>query len=156
MKTETSELSIVRFIKASPAVVWKAWSTPEHLAKWWIPAPIECKVVKLDLCPGGGFETLMREGDGAFQPHVEGCFVDVVPEARLAFTTMLTEGWRPAEPWLAMTAIMTFEAEGAGTRYTARALHKNPEEARKHDEMGFQEGWGAALDQLATLAEGLT
>lgn len=151
MPNEKSELNISRFINAAPALVWKAWSTPEHLAQWWIPAPIECKVVKLDLRPGGGFETLMREGEGEFQPHVEGCFLDVVPEARLVFTTVLSEGWQPIEPWLGLTAIITFEVEGAGTRYTARVMHKNPEDSRKHDEMGFQEGWGTGIAQLAAL-----
>ncbi|MDB5474627.1 MAG: polyketide cyclase [Phenylobacterium sp.] len=156
MPAEDSELTIARVIKAPPAVVWKAWSTPEHLAKWWIPAPIECQVVKLDLRPGGGFETRMREGgDGEFQPHVEGCFLEIVPEARLVFTTVLTEGWRPAEPWLALTAIIAFEAEGNGTRYSARVLHKTAAEARKHEDMGFHDGWGTTIDQLAALAERL-
>ena len=72
MMAESSELTISRFINAAPAKVWRAWSRPEHLAQWWIPHPIECEVVKLDLQPGGGFETRMREGGGAFQPHVEG------------------------------------------------------------------------------------
>lgn len=154
MLADASELTITRFINAPPARVWKAWSTPEHLAKWWIPAPIECKVVKLDLRPGGGFETHMREPDAEFQPHVEGCFLEIVPEDRLVFTTVLIEGWKPVEPWLAMTAIITFKAEGDGTRYTARALHRTPEESRKHDEMGFQEGWGTTIDQLTALVEG--
>lgn len=151
MPTSDSELTISRVIAAPPALVWKAWSTPEHLAKWWIPAPLECRVVKLDLRPGGAFETQMREGGGDFQPHVDGCFLEVVPEARLAFTTVLTEGWRPAEPWLALTAIVTFEAEGHGTRYAARVLHRNAEDSRKHAAMGFEEGWGTAIDQLAAV-----
>lgn len=153
MPIETSELTISRFIKAPPAVVWKAWSTPEHLAKWWIPHPIECQVIKLDMRPGGGFVTRMREGEGAFQPHVDGCFLEIVHEARLVFTTVLTEGWQPAEPWLALTAIITFDAEGSGTRYASRVLHKNPTDAQKHDEMGFQEGWGTAIAQLAAVVE---
>ena len=155
MPTEKAELTISRFIKAPPALVWKAWSTPEHLAKWWIPDPIECQVIKLDLRPGGGFETRMREGDGAFQPHVEGCFLDILPEARLVFTTVLTEGWQPAEPWLALTAIITFAAEGSGTRYAARVLHKNAADSRKHDDMGFHDGWGTAIGQLAAFVEPL-
>jgi uncharacterized protein YndB with AHSA1/START domain len=155
MPAEETELTIARVIKAPPAVVWKAWSTPEHLARWWIPAPIECQVVKLDLRPGGGFETRMREGEGEFQPHVEGCFLEIVPEARLVFTTVLTEGWRPAEPWLALTAIIAFEAEGSGTCYSARVLHKTAAEARKHEDMGFHDGWGTTIDQLAALAERL-
>lgn len=149
MPREESELTISRLIAAPPATVWKAWSTREHLAKWWIPAPLECQVVKLDLRPGGGFETRMREGDGDFQPHVEGCFLEVVPESRLVWTTVLSEGWQPAEPWLALTAIISFDAEGTGTRYAARVLHKSAADSRKHVEMGFEEGWGTTIDQLA-------
>ncbi len=155
MTTEKSELTISRLIGAPPVKVWKAWSLPEHLAKWWIPAPIECEVVKLDLRPGGGFETLMREGDGDFTPHLDACFLDVAPERRLVWTTALAEGWQPIEPWLALTAIITFEPEGLGTRYSARVLHKSPADSRKHEEMGFQEGWGTTIDQLAAFAQHL-
>lgn len=154
MTPTSSDLTISRVIKASAAKVWRAWSEPHHFAQWWIPAPIECQVVKLDLRPGGGFETRMREGQGEFKPHVEGCFLDIVPEQRLSFTTSLIEGWRPGEPWLALTAIMTFTPEGEGTLYHARVLHKSEVEARKHDDMGFREGWGTALAQLAALVEG--
>lgn len=149
MTAHDDELSISRFIDAPPARVWRAWSRPERLAQWWIPAPYECEVVKLDLRPGGGFETRMRTGGGAFEPHVEGCFLDVVPERRLVWTTALAEGWRPTEPWLALTAIITFAAEGRGARYSARVLHRTAEDSRKHADMGFHEGWGATLDQLA-------
>ena len=149
MPDEANALTITRHIKAPPALVWRAWSEPEHFAQWWIPAPIECQVVKLDLRPGGGFETRMRQGDGPFQPHVEGCFLEVAPASRLVFTTVLAEGWRPIEPWLALTAIITMTPEGDGTRYAARVLHRTAADATKHDEMGFQEGWGIAIDQLA-------
>ena len=144
-----NELSISRHIGAAPAKVWAAWSRPEHLAKWWIPAPIECRVVKLDLRPGGGFETRMRDGDGPFQPHVEACFLDVVAQSRLVWTTCLAEGWRPIEPWLALTAEISFTAEDGGTRYSARVMHRNADDSRKHAELGFDVGWGTAIDQLA-------
>ena len=149
MSAENSELFITRLIDAPPAKVWKAWSIPEHLAKWWIPAPIECRVIKLDLRPGGGFETRMREGNGDWKPHVEACFLEVVPNQRLVWTTCLSEGWRPTEPWLALTAVISFEEEGKGTRYSARVMHKSAADSRKHDELGFSEGWGTAIDQLA-------
>jgi uncharacterized protein YndB with AHSA1/START domain len=95
----------------------------------------------------------MREGGGEFQPHVEGCFLEVVPESRLVWTTVLTEGWQPSEPWLALTAIITFMPEGSGTQYTARVLHKNAADSQKHDDMGFHEGWGTTISQLAAFAE---
>ena len=153
MMSNTTELTISRLIKAPPSAVWNAWSIPENLAKWWIPAPIECRVDTLDLRPGGGFVTKMREGDGDWQAHVDGCFLKAVPERKLVFTTVLAEGWQPVEPWLALTAILTFEARDGGTLYSARVLHKSPEDSRKHDEMGFYEGWGTAIGQLAKLVE---
>jgi uncharacterized protein YndB with AHSA1/START domain len=156
MPTDDFALTISRHIKAPPATVWRAWSEPDHFAKWWIPAPIECQVIKLDLRPGGGFETRMREGDGPFQPHVAGCFLDIVPASRLVFTTVLTEGWQPFEPWLALTAIITLTPDSAGTLYAARVLHRNAAEAAKHDEMGFQMGWGMALAQLSAHVAGMT
>ncbi|MHB2265475.1 SRPBCC family protein [Aliihoeflea sp. PC F10.4] len=155
MTADDIALDISRFIDAPPAVVWSAWSNAEHFSKWWIPEPIECKVIKLDLRPGGGFETQMREGEGAFKPHVEGCFLDIAPEKRLAFTTVLAEGWQPIEPWLALTAIITFEAHGKGTQYRAHVMHKNSADTRKHAEMGFHDGWGTTIDQLAAYVEHL-
>ena len=92
---------------------------------------------------------LMREGDGPFQPHVSGCFLEVTPERRLVFTTCLGAGWQPLEPWLALTAILEFSPEGTGTRYAARVLHKTAADAAKHAELGFETGWGMVLDQLA-------
>jgi uncharacterized protein YndB with AHSA1/START domain len=152
--TDDSTLTISRHIAAPPAAVWAAWSVPENLEKWWIPAPIACRVDTLDLRPGGGFVTRMREPDAAdFQPHVDGCFLEVIPEQRLVFTTVMTAGWQPVDPWLAITAILTFEADGDGTLYAARVLHKTPTDSAKHDEMGFQEGWGTAIGQLAALIE---
>lgn len=153
MMGKGTELTIARQIKAPPAAVWDAWSDPAKLALWWIPAPIECRVDTLDLRPGGGFVTRMREGGGDFQPHVDGCFLEAIPEKKLVFTTVMTEGWQPVEPWLAITAILTFEPQDGGTLYSARVLHKSPEDSRKHDEMGFQDGWGTTLGQLAALIE---
>ncbi len=57
----SADLSISRLIKAPPAAVWRAWAEAEHFDKWWLPHPMECRSVKHDLRPGGGFETLMRE-----------------------------------------------------------------------------------------------
>lgn len=153
--TSNNQLSISRLINAPRSTVWQAWANPKNFEQWWIPAPIVCRVEKMDLNPGGGFETLMSEDGGEFKPHVEGCFLDIVPQERIVFTTALKEGWEPAEPWLTLTSIITMEDEGSGTRYIARALHKNPEDSRKHEEMGFEEGWGSTIDQLAKLAEEL-
>ena len=150
--TPNSELTISRIIKAPRAAVWRAWAEPEQFEKWWIPEPLKCRVVMMEMRPGGGFETLMSEDGGEFQPHVEGCFLDIVPQERIVFTTVLKQGWQPCEPWLAMTSIVTMENEGLYTKYVARALHRNPEDSRKHEDMGFFDGWGSVIDQLGRVA----
>lgn len=153
--TMRNELSVSRLINAPRSTVWQAWANPRNFEQWWIPAPISCRVAKMDLRPGGGFVTLMSEDGSAFHPHVDGCFLEIVPQERIVFTTALNEGWVPAEPWLALTSIITMEDEGRGTRYIARAIHKNPEDSRRHAELGFEQGWGTAIEQLANLAEKL-
>lgn len=155
MPSNPTELTISRFIPAPPAIVWRAWSKPEHLEKWWIPAPIECQVIKLDLRPGGGFQTLMREGTGNFQPHVDACFLDVTPRERLVWTTLLTEDWQPTKPWLALTAIISFTEKDGGTDYNCRVLHQSAEDAQKHEDLGFHPGWGATIDQLSKYCQGI-
>jgi uncharacterized protein YndB with AHSA1/START domain len=52
-----------------------------------------------------------------------------------------------------MTAIISVEPRYQGTRYTALVLHSNPEDRLKHEKMGFQEGWGKALDQLMAMVK---
>lgn len=151
MTSDNAELSISRIIHAPRSVVWSAWAEKDHFEKWWIPEPLKCKVVKMDMKPGGGFETRMSENGEEFKPHVEGCFLDVIPETRIVFTTVLTENWKPHDPWLALTAIITMEDQGDATKYAARVIHKNPEDSRKHEEMGFHEGWGSTIDQLGRL-----
>ena len=155
MKGDSAELTISRIIRAPRRTVWSAWTDKQHFEKWWIPEPVKCKVVKMDMKPGGGFETRMSENGGEFKPHVEGCFLEIVPETRIVFTTVLTEHWKPHDPWLALTAIITMEDEGEDTKYTARVLHRNPEDSRKHQEMGFEEGWGTTITQLEKLVKKL-
>lgn len=51
--------------------------------------------------------------------------------------------------------MILLEPAGRGTRYTAIAMHVDPEGKTKHEEMGFLDGWGAALDQLVEHAKSL-
>lgn len=146
------DLTISRVIKASRAAVWKAWSDPASFEQWWIPAPAKCKVVDMEMRPGGAFSTQMSEDGGDFKPHLSGCFLDIVDGERIAFTNALVGGWRPAEQPF-MTAIITLRDHPNGTDYVAHAMHKNNADRNKHEELGFHDGWGAVAAQLATLVE---
>lgn len=149
------ELEIDRVLDAPRALVWDAWSVKENIEKWWCPRPWRAEFIAFDLRPGGAFDCHMRGPEGA-EHTIYASILEIVPRERIVFTDLLTGGWRPAaEPFLGFTAIITMEDEGERTRYRARALHKTPEEAKKHDEMGFSEGWNTAISQLEAFARGL-
>lgn len=151
METTELDLQISRLMAVPRAKVWRAWSDPALLAQWWCPKPWMTEVRGFDLRPGGVFDTLMRGPDGGESSN-PGLFLEVVPQARLVFTSVLTEGWRPAVAWMPMTAIIEMADEGGGTRYVATVKHLDPETCRKHAEMGFFDGWGTAMTQLEELA----
>lgn len=150
--TVNPELDLVleREVDVPVHLMWKAWTTPEHLRQWFVPAPWSITECEVDLRPGGIFRTVMRSPEGEEFPNL-GCYLEVVTERKLVFTDALLPGYRPAaEPFF--TAVITFEPKNQGTRYVARAMHRDPEACRRHEEMGFHEGWGTCLDQLVALA----
>ena len=142
------DLVISRFIDAPRALVWEAWSVPENLAQWWCPKPWTTELRAFEMYPGGGFHAVMHGPDGGISDN-PGIFLEILPMERVVFTTALVKGWRPATPWLSVTGIFTMADEGDGTRYTACARHKDVEDCKRHDEMGFEEGWGTCITQLA-------
>jgi uncharacterized protein YndB with AHSA1/START domain len=152
------DLEISRVLNAPRKKVWQAWTDPKILAQWWCPKPWVTEVRAFDLRPGGALHTYMTGPlpDGTTgESDNPGVFLEIVPEQKLVSTSMLTEGWRPAMPWIGITSIFTMEDEGAGTRYVARCLHRNEEETKKHLEMGFHDGWGTMITQLEEVARGL-
>jgi len=143
------DLVLERVVDAPRHLIWAAWTKPEHLRKWFAPEPwtiVECEV---DLRPGGAFRSVMRSPEGKDFPNV-GCFLEIVPNERLVWTDALLPGFRPSEhPFF--TAIITMEAHGKGTRYTAMARHRDEPTRKRHEEMGFHDGWGQTADQMIAL-----
>lgn len=146
------DLTISRVIKAPRSLIWNAWTDPSSFEQWWIPAPAKCKVMAMDLHPGGAFVTQMSENGGDFTPHLSACFLAVDKGERIVFTNALTGGWRPAEQPF-MTAIITLRDHPDGTDYRAHVMHKSNADRNMHDELGFYDGWGTVIGQLARLVE---
>lgn len=147
------DLVLERTIDAPLALVWSALTKPEHVTKWFVPAPWTITACEIDLRPGGIFRTVMRSPEGQEFPNV-GCFLDIVPQERLVWTDALQPGWRPSEnPFF--TAIVTLDTQGGVTRYIARAIHRDAAGRSKHEEMGFHQGWGTCIDQLNELVKTL-
>ena len=150
------DLVLERTIDVPPALVWKAWTTPELMVQWFTPAPWKTVSCEVDLRPGGIFKTVMESPEGQRMDHDPGCILEVVHERKLVWTSALGPGYRPSktpESPLAFffTAIISIEAHGTGSRYTATVIHTDEAGAARHREMGFHEGWGSALDQLVAL-----
>lgn len=146
------DLEISRVIKASPAAIWQAWKDPVALARWWAPEPVVTEVHQLDLRSGGAFETTMTLPDGTEMNNV-GCFLDVIENRQIVSTDALLPGYRPRKEGF-MTAIITLHEVDGGTNYVARVLHGNREDKDTHEKMGFHDGWGTVLVQLADYVEG--
>ena len=150
------DLVLERVIDVPRRLVWEAWTKPEHIKVWFCPRPWSVSDCEIDLRPGGVFRTTMRSPEGQEFPNL-GCFLEIVPQERLVFTSALLPGYRPASPSdMPFTAIVTMEDHGTGCKYVATAVHMDEEGRDKHKAMGFHEGWGKALDQLVEHAKGLS
>ena len=146
------DLTISRVIAAPRSAVWNAWTNPAAFEQWWVPAPALCRVDDMELVPGGSFRTEISEDGGAFGPHITGCFLAVDDRERIVFTNSLVAGWRPAESPF-MTAVITFADHPGGTQYEAHVMHRSAADRDLHEEMGFYEGWGTVIGQLAAFVE---
>ncbi|MCU1662123.1 MAG: hypothetical protein JWR58_2188 [Pseudonocardia sp.] len=156
--TPNPELDLIleRTVDVAPELVWKAWTTPELLVQWFAPKPWSTTSCEIDLQPGGKFDTTMRSPEGDEYPS-SGCILVVEEGSRLVFTSGLGPGFRPqiAEDGFPFTAIISIEPDGSGTKYTATGIHADASSRKSHEDMGFAEGWGMALDQLVDVAKSL-
>ena len=133
--------------------LYRAWTEPELVKKWFAPLPYTTPVVELDVRAGGACNIVMRSPDGEDLPN-PGIYLEVVPNEKIVFTDAYTGGWVPShKPFF--TAIVTFADEGGKTRYTARARHWTAADRETHEKMGFHEGWGKCAGQLEALAKTL-
>ena len=138
-----------RIIDAPPAAVYRAWTDPALLCRWFTPPPFVTESADLDVRPGGTNLVVMRGPDGTKMP-TRGTYLEVVENERLVFTDAFVAAWDPAEKPF-MTVILTFEDLGGKTKYTALVRHWTVADRKAHENMGFHKGWGIATDQLAAL-----
>ena len=150
------DLVFERFIDAPTRLVWEALTKPEHLKEWYMPREWGRVVqAELDVRPGGIFSVDIAGTDGKVFPNV-GCFLEAVPNQRLVWTSMLFPGYRPAVfDDIPITAIVTMESVGSGTRYVFTALHRDEAEAEQAKENGWQQGTEIALDQLVAYVKAM-
>jgi uncharacterized protein YndB with AHSA1/START domain len=143
------DFAIERFIDAPVRLVWEALTRPEHLKEWYMPrAWGRVARTEIDVRPGGIIRIDIAVANGPEVPNL-GCILEVIPMKRLVWTSMLFPGYRPAVfDDIPITAIMTMDAEGTGTRYVFTALHRSEADLETNKTSGFYQGTEIAVDQF--------
>jgi uncharacterized protein YndB with AHSA1/START domain len=143
-----------RSFDAPVALVWKVFTTPEHVARWWGPqsfAPVKT-IDKLDLRKGGEWRYTCERPGGGQQIVFYGVYVDVVPEKKLA-NSFGVEGQFPADE--AHPEIHTFEERDGRTYYKSYSLLPNFEARDAVIATGMEKGGRESMEQLGQLVDEL-
>ena len=150
------ELTLTRVFEAPRALVFKAWTEPQRLQRWWGPKGFTNPVCEMDVRPGGAIRIVMRAPDGSEYP-MTGVFREIVPPERLVFTNIAVD--KAGKPLLeGLTAVTFAEAGGKTTLVlTTRAVAVVADAVRFLE--GMEEGWMQSLERLgdavtATAAHG--
>ncbi|WP_297109062.1 SRPBCC family protein [uncultured Devosia sp.] len=147
------DLVLTRIIDAAPEAVFRCWTEPVLMKRWFAPKPWTTPHASVDLRPGGATHIVMADEKGDEYPS-PGQFLEIVPNRKLVFTDAYIGDWQPSEkPFF--TCVLTFGPENGKTRYTATARHWRVEDRQTHEQMGFHEGWALCAAQLEEVAKSL-
>jgi uncharacterized protein YndB with AHSA1/START domain len=147
----THELAIELTLAAPADKLFRCYTDPTLLQKWFAPAPWTIKSVDIDPRAGGRMSFVMASPEGQEYPNA-GIYLEVVPNRKIVTTDAVTPEFKPSGPF--MIAEVTFDDLGNGkTRYRAVARHWSEKARKQHEEMGFESGWTQTARQLEALAQ---
>ena len=137
---EKPALALNRSYPVGPEKVWRAWTAPEALKRWFGPGPGEpVSLAQLDVRVGGRFRIVFGGPQGT-DHEVQGVYREVVPHRKLVFTWT----WPRSTPERESVVSIVFKAAGNGTELDFRHEQLFDESVRD----GHQRGWGDALGKL--------
>jgi uncharacterized protein YndB with AHSA1/START domain len=145
-------LLITRVFDAPRALVFQAWTKPEHLAHWWgQPKGAAMPYCKVDLRIGGTlhYRVQLPEGEIIWG---KGIYQEIVEPERLVFSDFFSdEEGNIVDPPPGLPketlVIATFEEHDGKTKVTVE--HRGVEQASEHNQALYQQGWAESLDRLA-------
>jgi len=140
------QILITREFNAPAHLVYKAWTTPELVKRWWHAKRGEVTVAEIDLRVGGGWRSVMIT-EGGFEVAFHGEYREIVPNERLV-STEVYEGMPDAE---ALNTLTFTEVDGR-TRVEMLVQHQTKEHRDGHVNSGMEAGLQDALDLLEELA----
>jgi uncharacterized protein YndB with AHSA1/START domain len=143
------QILITREFNAPKELVYKAWTTPELVKRWWNARRGEVTIAEIDLRIGGAWRYVMVTDDG-FEVGFHGEFREIVPNERIVATEVY-EGMPDAE---AVNTVTFAEADGR-TTLTILVQHSKKEHRDAHIESGMEAGMQDAFDLLEEVAVSL-
>ena len=135
---EHPSLTISRFFKAPPALVYQAWTDPQKIVHWFGPDHGPVLHAEADVCVNGRYHVIFQTGDGE-EHDVSGLYRVVEPDRRLTFTW----SWRSMPERMSLVTV-TMEPEGNGTRFTL--LHEQFFDDVTRD--AHNRGWTGCIAKL--------
>ncbi len=146
------ELVLTRTFDAPRALVFKVWTDPKHLTRWWSPYGFTNPVCEADAKPGGVLRIDMKGPDGTVYP-MKGVFDEVVAPERLVFTCFAHED-ASGNPGLEVLTTVTFAERDGKTSLTIRAVVVKVAPESAGAVAGMELGWTQSLERLeAEVAE---
>ncbi len=141
---QSKPLVITRTLDAPRLLVFKAWSTAEHIKRWFCPAGYSVPEATVDFRVGGVFAVCMRSPEGR-NYWSRGHFVEISRPDKLVITMSVVDG--DAAKFTAYTTV-TFENDPAGTRMTVHQTYEIHDQGYRSSVDGAPEGWRTTLDKL--------
>ena len=138
------ELTIRRSFAAPRALVFSAWTEPQHLAQWSCPRGFTFTENRGDLRVGGTFSATMRAPEGSYH-RLRGEYREIVPPERLVFTHCWVDEHGNTGPQTLVTVTLT-ERNGR----TEMNFHQGVFESVAARD-GHAQGWTSCFERLAEL-----
>lgn len=142
MQAAERELVVTRIFDAPRHLVFKAWTDPDHLARWWGPRGFTTISCAIDVRPGGTWFRCMRAPDGR-EHRKHGIYREITEPERLVFTYATEDASGSAGPETLVT--VSFAEFGGKTRLTLRQARFESEAARD----AHEGGWASCLERFA-------
>ena len=153
-RRELGEIAITRTLDAPRGLVWKAWTDPEWIKRWWGPKVFTAPYCRLDLRVGGHYLYCMRSPDGK-DFWSTGFYREIIPMEKIVCTDSFADekgnivpatyyGLGPDFP-LELVLTVIFEEVKGGTKLTLRHLGHPIGEMKRNATLG----WNESLDKFA-------
>lgn len=145
------ELTIIRVFNAPREKVFKAWTEPELVAKWWGPKGVTNPTCEWDARPGGVIDVVMLAGEelgdlkGSEWP-MKGTFREVDPPNRLVYTSSAIMDNKPI---LECTNTVIFEEQDGKTKMILKIVVTKASPEAEGPLSGMEIGWNQSIDKLA-------